>query len=78
MQATGTAITTLPVPYLDRALHGIGWALSKVSPVADMGAFHYPDHPHSFVDLWRDAGGWTLRLGRTELNLDMKRPTLAP
>jgi hypothetical protein len=32
----------------------------------------YPDSLHAFVGLWRDAGGWTLRLGRTELNLDMK------
>ena len=57
---------------LDHALERFGGRLSKSSRVTGMGAFYYPHDKHWFVDLWRDEGGWTLRLGRTELNLDMK------
>jgi len=61
--------------FIDQKLERLGQRLSKSTRVAGMGAFHYPNHKHWFIDLWRDAGGWTLRLGRTELNLDMKAPS---
>ena len=60
------------IVHLDHTLERWGERLSKSSRVAGMGAFHYPDSKSWRLDLWRDAGGWTLRLGRTELNLDMK------
>ena len=60
------------VSRLDRALERLSERLSKSSRVAGMGAFYYPDSKSWRLDLWRDAGGWTLRLGRTELNLDVR------
>lgn len=73
MQATSLTFSYAAfIVRLDRTLERWGERLSKSTHVAGMGAFYYPNHKRWFIDLWRDGGGWTLRLGRTELNLDMK------
>ena len=66
------SVTIRPVPLLDAILRVAARALSKVSSVTDAGAFHYRGGA-AFLDAWRDGPSLTVRLGRVELVVGMKR-----
>lgn len=72
-----TSSVAILLTIFDKAIRGLAWGLSKVSRVVDAGVFYQHGSPNCFFGLWRDPsvlGGasWTLRLGRTEVIVDVR------
>ena len=71
MTTAANLSSTSPIPILDALMQALAWAVRPVSRVVDAGAF-WISEGSSVVDCWRESSGWTLRLGRLELVVDLK------
>lgn len=73
---TDTTTHSRPIPLLDQ----LAQALARLTPsrfgVTSAGAFwEYGPGSTSWWDAWREPSAFTVRLGRVEVQIDLKKPT---